>query len=179
MEVHKSQPLNSIRSQLNPLHTFTPYFFKISFNIVSRCTVDLLCGFFLYIFRFLRISHLHLCHVLRPSHQGRIKGFVEPRHFSSLRLFGDSKIIVGTAVYSRLPGLTEGEGMHGQLRNTNNPNFVFYTPTAPIARHRLRTVLFSHTSRFTGRLIVEFTTCIFVVLYFILYYFSYFSFLYL
>jgi hypothetical protein len=27
----------------------------------------------------------------------------------------------------------------------DNPNFIFYTPTAPLARHRLRNVLFSHT----------------------------------
>jgi hypothetical protein len=50
----------------------------------------------------------------------------------------------------------EEEGMHRYLRNTDNPNFIFYTQTAPLARHRLRDVLFSHTSHFTGRLIVEF-----------------------
>jgi hypothetical protein len=44
--------------------------------------------------------------------QGRIKGFVGTRHFSSLSPFGDSKSIVGTTVYSRLAGLMEGEGMH-------------------------------------------------------------------
>jgi hypothetical protein len=38
----------------------------------------------------------------------------------------------------------------------DNPNFIFYIPTAPLAIHRLRNVLFSHTSHFTGRLIVEF-----------------------
>jgi hypothetical protein len=38
----------------------------------------------------------------------------------------------------------------------DNPNFIFYIPTIPLARHRLRTVLFSHTYHFTGRLIVEF-----------------------
>jgi hypothetical protein len=45
--------------------------------------------------------------------KGRIKGFVGPRHFSSLRPFGDSKSVVGTTVYSRLSGLIEGERMHG------------------------------------------------------------------
>jgi hypothetical protein len=44
--------------------------------------------------------------------QGRIKGFVGHRHFSSLGRFGDSRSIVGTTVYSRLSGLMEGEGMH-------------------------------------------------------------------
>jgi hypothetical protein len=47
-----------------------------------------------------------------PSYdQGRIKGFVETRHFSSLGPFGDSKSIVLTTVYSRLSELMEG--MHG------------------------------------------------------------------
>jgi hypothetical protein len=49
-------------------------------------------------------------------------------------------------VYSRLSRLMEGEGMHGWLRNMANPNFIFYTLTAPLARHRLRNLLFSHTS---------------------------------
>jgi hypothetical protein len=44
--------------------------------------------------------------------QGRIKGFIFPRHFSSLGPFGDSRSIVGTTEYSRLSGLMEGEGMH-------------------------------------------------------------------
>jgi hypothetical protein len=44
--------------------------------------------------------------------QGGIKGFVGPRHFSSLGPFGDLKSIVGTTVYSRLSGLTVGEGMY-------------------------------------------------------------------
>jgi hypothetical protein len=60
----------------------------------------------------------------------------------------------------------------------NNSNFVFYILTAPLARYRLRDVLFSHTSHFTGRLIVEFKKCIFEVLYFILYY-IFFFFIYL
>jgi hypothetical protein len=33
---------------------------------------------------------------------------------------------------------------------------MMMTPTTPLARHKLRNVLFSHTSHFTGRLIVEF-----------------------
>jgi hypothetical protein len=41
--------------------------------------------------------------------QGRIKGFVGPRHFSSPGSFGDSKSIVGTTVYCRLSGLMEGD----------------------------------------------------------------------
>jgi hypothetical protein len=41
------------------------------------------------------------------------------------------------------------------LINTDNPNFILYTPTAPLASHRLRNVFFSHTSHFTGRLIME------------------------
>jgi hypothetical protein len=90
------------------------------------------------------------------THQGRIKEFVGPRHFKSLGPFWDSKSTVGTTVYSRLSGLKKGDGMHGQLRNTDNPNFIFYTPTVPLARHRLRNVLFSHTSHITGRLIVDF-----------------------
>jgi hypothetical protein len=44
--------------------------------------------------------------------QGRIKGFVGPRHFSSLGPFGDSKTIVGTTLYSRLSGLMKGKRMH-------------------------------------------------------------------
>jgi hypothetical protein len=39
-----------------------------------------------------------------------------------------------------------GEGMNGYLRNTENPNFIFYTPTAPLTRDRLKNILFSHTS---------------------------------
>jgi hypothetical protein len=69
--------------------------------------------------------------------QGRIKSFLGPMHFSSLGPLGDSKRIVATKVYSRLSGLMEAEGMHGLLRNTDNPNFIFYTPTAPLARRRL------------------------------------------
>jgi hypothetical protein len=91
----------------------------------------------------------------RPIH-GRIKGFVGPRHFSSLGPFGDSTSIVGNRAYSRLSGSMEGEGMHGYLRNTNNPYFILYTPIAPLASHILRNVHFSHTSHFTGRLIEEF-----------------------
>jgi hypothetical protein len=89
-------------------------------------------------------------------HQGRIKGFIGPRHFSSLGPFGDSKSIVGTTVYSQLSGLMKGEGMHSSLRNTDNPDFIFYTPTVPLAGHKLINVLFSHSSHFIGKLIVEF-----------------------
>jgi hypothetical protein len=39
--------------------------------------------------------------------------------------------------------------MHGELRYTDNPNFIFYTPTIPLARHTLRNVLFSHTLAIT------------------------------
>jgi hypothetical protein len=88
--------------------------------------------------------------------QGRIKGFVGPMHFSSEGPFGNWKSIVATTVHSRLPGLMEGDGMHSYLRNTDNPNFIFYTPTAPLATFRLRNMLFSHTSHLTGRPIVEF-----------------------
>jgi hypothetical protein len=71
--------------------------------------------------------------------------------------------------------------MHGLLRNTDNPNFIFYTPTAPLARRRLWNVLFSHTSYFTGRLRVEFWFFKKIVsINFILYYiFLFFSFPYL
>jgi hypothetical protein len=84
--------------------------------------------------------------------QGRIKGFVGPRHFPLLGSFGDSKSIAGTAVYSRLSGLMEGERMYELLRNTDNPNFIFYTPTAPLARSRLRNVLFSYIHSQVGLL---------------------------
>jgi hypothetical protein len=43
--------------------------------------------------------------------QGRIKGFVGPRHFSSLGPLGYSRSIAGTTVYSGLSGLIEG--IHG------------------------------------------------------------------
>jgi hypothetical protein len=88
--------------------------------------------------------------------QGQIKVFVGPSHFSSLGPFGDSTSIAATTVYSRLFGLMKGEGMHEYIRNTNNPNFIFYTPTVSLATHRLRNVLFSRTSHFTDRPIVEF-----------------------
>jgi hypothetical protein len=91
-----------------------------------------------------------ICVYTKSCQQGRIKGFVDPRHFSSLDPFGNSKSIVGTTVYSRLSGLREG------VVCTDNPNFVFYTPTVPVTRNKLRNVLLSHTSHFTGRLIVEF-----------------------
>jgi hypothetical protein len=44
--------------------------------------------------------------------QGWIKGFVGPRHFSSLGPFGDLRSTVGTTMYSQLSGLMEQEGMH-------------------------------------------------------------------
>jgi hypothetical protein len=59
--------------------------------------------------------------------QGRIKGFLGPRYFSSLGPLGDSKIIVGT-----IPGLMEG-GIQG---NKDSANFIFYILTAPLARHK-------------------------------------------
>jgi hypothetical protein len=40
--------------------------------------------------------------------------------------------------------------MH-ELRNTDNPSFIRYTPTTPLARHRLRNQLFSHTSTLCAR----------------------------
>jgi hypothetical protein len=88
-------------------------------------------------------------------------GFVGPWHLLSLGTFGDSKSIVGSTVYSALSGLIEGRG------RTDNPNFIFYIPTATLARHRLRNVILSHTYHFTARLILEFW--FFEVLYFILY----------
>jgi hypothetical protein len=63
--------------------------------------------------------------------------------------------------------------MHGYLRNTDNPNFIFYTLTSPLARHRMRNALFSHTSHFAGRLIVECSILkktTFEVFYFVLYF---------
>jgi hypothetical protein len=63
--------------------------------------------------------------------------------------------------------------MHGYLRNTDNPNFIFYTLTVSLARHRLRNMLLSHTSHFKGGRIVEFwflKKCIFEALFFILHY---------
>jgi hypothetical protein len=45
--------------------------------------------------------------------QGRIKGFVGHRHFTSPGPFGDSTSIVETTEYSRLSGLMEEDGMHG------------------------------------------------------------------
>jgi hypothetical protein len=45
--------------------------------------------------------------------QGRVKGFLGIRHFSSLGPLGDSKSIVGTKVYSRLSRIMEAEWMHG------------------------------------------------------------------
>jgi hypothetical protein len=50
---------------------------------------------------------------LKVPAQGRIKGFVGRRHFSSLGTFVDLTSSVGTRVYSRLSGLMEVEGMHG------------------------------------------------------------------
>jgi hypothetical protein len=44
------------------------------------------------------------------SRQGRIKGFVGPKHFSLLGPLWDSKSIVATTVYCRLSGLMEGGG---------------------------------------------------------------------
>jgi hypothetical protein len=76
--------------------------------------------------------------------QGRIKGFVGPKHFSSLDPFGESRSIVGTIVYSRLSWLTEGEGKQRQLRNTNNLNFVFYTLTVNLARQTDKCALLTY-----------------------------------
>jgi hypothetical protein len=45
--------------------------------------------------------------------------------------------------------------MQGKLKYTNNPNFIFYTPIAPLARHRLINVFFTHFP-LHARLIVEF-----------------------
>jgi hypothetical protein len=41
-------------------------------------------------------------------------------------------------------------------KNTDNPNVIFQTTTFPLARHRLRNLLFSHTSHFVRRLRVDF-----------------------
>jgi hypothetical protein len=38
------------------------------------------------------------------------------------------------------------EGIALIIEKHDNPNFVFYTPTAPSARHRPKNVLLSHTS---------------------------------
>lgn len=38
-------------------------------------------------------------------------------------------------MYSWLSGLIEGEGMHRELRNMNNPNLVFYTLTHSLCAH--------------------------------------------
>jgi hypothetical protein len=46
--------------------------------------------------------------------------------------------------------------MQGKLKYTNNPNFIFYTPIAPLARHRLRNVFLTHFPLHT-RLTVEFS----------------------
>lgn len=48
--------------------------------------------------------------------------------------------------YSQLSRLMEGAGMQEQLRHTGNLNFIFYIPTTPLARHRVRDMLFSHIS---------------------------------
>jgi hypothetical protein len=64
-----------------------------------------------------------------------IKGFVGHRHFTFLGPFGDSTSIVGTTKYSQLSGLMEGDRIYGYLRNTDNPNFKFYTSISPLARH--------------------------------------------
>jgi hypothetical protein len=58
-----------------------------------------------------------------------------------------------------------------RMGRTDNPNFIFYTPTVPLGRQGLRNVLFSHINQFTGRLTMElwFLRRIFEVLYFILY----------
>jgi hypothetical protein len=48
-------------------------------------------------------------------------------------------------VYSRLSRLMEGEGVHGWLRNMANPNFIFYTLTASLARHTDWETCSSHT----------------------------------
>jgi hypothetical protein len=45
--------------------------------------------------------------------QGRVKGFVGPRHLLLLGRFRDSKCIVGTAVCSRLSGLKKGDCIYG------------------------------------------------------------------
>jgi hypothetical protein len=64
------------------------------------------------------------------------------RHFS----FVIPRIFVIPTKYSQLSGLMMVKEMRGQLIYTDNPNFISDTPTGPLARHRLRNVLFSHTS---------------------------------
>jgi hypothetical protein len=112
-------------------HSSVAYVRKVHFNIVST-SVPKSSKWPLLLeicdFRFVRVSHV--------PHAG-------PE-------------IVRTTVYSLLSRLMEAKGMHGWLRKTENPNFIFYTPTAPLARRRLWNALFSHISYFTGRLIVGF-----------------------
>jgi hypothetical protein len=55
-------------------------------------------------------ASLLLYSILQHQIQDRIKGFLGSRHFSSLGPLEDTKSNVGTTVYSRLPGLMEGEG---------------------------------------------------------------------
>jgi hypothetical protein len=66
----------------------------------------------------LLVAQFSLCCPKRNLHfiscrleQGRINGFVDPRHLTSLGPFGDSRSIFGNTVYSRLSGPMEE--MHG------------------------------------------------------------------
>jgi hypothetical protein len=96
--------------------------------------------------------------------QGRIKGFVCSKHFSSLGSLGESKIIVATNGGRRDARII--------VKHQQSEVYIF-SPTASLARHRLRNVLFSHSSHFTGRITVDLLkkNYTFEVLYFIVFYF--------
>jgi hypothetical protein len=55
--------------------------------------------------------------------------------------------------YSVLSIIRANGGDAWTIEKQGYPNFIFYIP--PSARHRLRNVFLSHTSHFTGRLIME------------------------
>jgi hypothetical protein len=57
-----------------------------------------------------RRNVVHFATKFNSVDQGRIKGFVGPRHFSSEGPFENWKSIAATTLYSRLSGLMEGGG---------------------------------------------------------------------
>lgn len=77
---HRISPPVSILSRMNPIHTLTPYFFQVIFNIILPSTHKFSKWPLLFAFSdkyFVRISHFaHVCYTARPTHSPCLINFI-------------------------------------------------------------------------------------------------------